>query len=136
MVKKVGGNGSFCVSKRVKKADYTKVVETEKKIPSYDKYITTLEFNNLTLKRLGATLTPPCGFSKNLSSKKREKRWFLVTFNIIIIHIFPENFIEIPQFVEKFWRIYLSILAIFINFHQFYRFFTFPCYKEPNDVSL
>ena len=36
--------------------------------------------------------------SKNVSSSKdRVKLWSSVTFNIIISHIFPENFIEIPQ---------------------------------------
>ena len=66
---------------------------------------------------------PPCGFSKNVSSKKRVKPWFFVTFNIITRHIFPENFIEIPQVVQKLWRISLSILAIFIDFYQFFGFF-------------
>ena len=55
----------------------------------------------LTLKRLGeegrGQFDPhPCGFSKNLSSKVRLKPWILVTFNIILRHIFPENFIEFP----------------------------------------
>ena len=57
--------------------------------------------HNLTLKRLGGQFDTPCGFSKNVSSKERAKPWFFVTFNIIIRHIFPENFIEIPQFVQK-----------------------------------
>ena len=58
----------------------------------------------LTLKRLGGggQFDPPSvfpsGFSKNVSSKERV---FFVTFNIIISHIFPENFIEIPQVVQK-----------------------------------
>ena len=78
----------------------------------------------------------PCGFSKNVSSKERVKLWFFVTFHIIMNHIFSENFIEIPQVVQKLWRFSPSILAIFINFHQFSRFFTFLCYKETNDVSL
>ena len=43
----------------------------------------------------------PCGFSKNVSSKERVKPCFFVTFNIIIRHIFPENFIEIPRVVQK-----------------------------------
>ena len=30
-----------------------------------------------------------------------EKPWFLVTFDIILRHIFPENFIEFPQVVQK-----------------------------------
>ena len=49
--------------------------------------------------------------------------WFFVTFNIIISHIFPGNFIEIPQVVQKICRISLSISAIFINFYRFFRFF-------------
>ena len=75
----------------------------------------------------------PCAFSKYVSSKERVKAWFFVTFNIIISHIFPENFIEITQVVQNLWRISLSILAIFINFLDF---LTFPFYKETNDASL
>ena len=77
----------------------------------------------LTVKRLGALVWLHCGFSKNVSSKERVKSWFFVTFNIIISYIFPENFIEIAQRVQKIWRISLSILAMFINFHQFFGFF-------------
>ena len=66
------------------------------------------------------TPTPPCGFSNIVSSKLRVKPWFFVTFKIIIRHIFPEIFIEIPQVVQKLWRISLSILAIFIDFYQFF----------------
>ena len=55
----------------------------------------------------GGQFEPPCGFSNNVSSKERVKRWFFGTFNIIISHIFPENFIEIPQVVQKLWRISL-----------------------------
>ena len=59
---------------------------------------------SLTLKRLGGrggNLTPPYGFSKNVSSFfKKVKPWFFVTFNIIINHIFPENFTEIAQVVK------------------------------------
>ena len=32
-------------------------------------------------------------------------------------HIFPENFIEIPQVVQKIQRLSLSILAILSDFH-------------------
>ena len=57
----------------------------------------------LTLKRLGRDQfeLPPCGFSKNVPTKERMKPWFFVTFNIILRHIFPENFIEFPQVVQK-----------------------------------
>ena len=43
----------------------------------------------------------PCAFPKYVSSKERVKAWFFVTFNIIISHIFPENFIEITQVVQN-----------------------------------
>ena len=57
----------------------------------------------LTLKRLREVsfTPPPLGFSKNVSSKERVKPCFFVTFNIIKSHIFPENFIEDPQVVQK-----------------------------------
>ena len=60
-------------------------------------------------------LTPLLWFfeKERVSSKERVKPCFFVTFNIIISHIFPENFIEITQVV----------LAIFIDFHQFFGFF-------------
>ena len=51
------------------------------------------------------------------------KPWFFVTVNIIISYIFSEYVIEIPQTVQKLSRISLSILAIFIDFHQFSGFF-------------
>ena len=49
----------------------------------------------------GGQFDSPCGFSKNLSSKERVKPWCFVTFNVILRHIFPENFIEFPQVVPK-----------------------------------
>ena len=56
----------------------------------------------LTLKELerGQFDSPSYGFSKYISSKEKVKPFF-VTFNIIITHIFPENFIEIPPVVQK-----------------------------------
>ena len=42
-----------------------------------------------------------CDFSKNVSSKDRGKPWFFVTFYIILKHIFPEDFIEFTQVVQK-----------------------------------
>ena len=58
---------------------------------------------------------------------------FFVTFYIIISHIFPENFIEISQVVQKIWRFFQSILSVFIDFSDF---LTFPCYRETIDVSI
>ena len=49
------------------------------------------------------TLTP-CflrWLSKNVSSEERGKPYFFGTFNIMIIHILLENFIEIPQVSQK-----------------------------------
>ena len=44
------------------------------------------------------------------------KPWIFVNFNIIISHIFPETFIEIPQVVQKISRFSTSILTN--HFHQ------------------
>ena len=71
----------------------------------------------------GSQFDCPCSFSKIVSSKQKVKPWFFVTFKIIIRHIFPENLTEIPQVVQKLWRIFLSILTFFINFYQFFGFF-------------
>ena len=87
------------------------------------------DFKHLTLKLLGGrgrgvNLIPhPMVSQKMYLPKERVKLWFFVTFNIILKNIFPENFIEIPRVVKKLWRISLSILAISIDFHQFYGFF-------------
>ena len=97
-----------------------------------------VENGDLNPKRLvGVNLTPsPCGFSKHVSSKKRMKPWFFVTLNIIIIHIFPENFIKFAQVVQKIWKISRSILAILSIFTDLLDFLTIPCYNKSNDVSL
>ena len=42
-----------------------------------------------------------CSFSKNVSSRERVKSWIFATFNIILSHIFSENFIQIFQVVQK-----------------------------------
>ena len=44
---------------------------------------------------------PTRGFLKNVSSKETLKPWFFVIFNIVKSHIFPENLIEISEFVQK-----------------------------------
>ena len=72
------------------------------------------------------------GAKKCVFQRKDEARVFL-SFNIIISHVFPENFIEISQFVQKIPRFSSSILTIFINFSDF---FIFPCHKEINDASI
>ena len=77
----------------------------------------------LILKRLGGQFDPYCGFFKNVSAKEIVNSRFFVTFNIILSHIIIENFIEIPQVVQKIWRLSLTILVIFINFYQFFGYF-------------
>ena len=63
------------------------------------------------------------GFSKTVSSKETVNPWSLVTSNVIVSHIFSENLIKITQVVQRIWRLFLLIFAIFINFHQLLRFF-------------
>ena len=66
------------------------------------------------------------GFSKNVFCKEGMKPVFSLALNIVISHIFPENFIGITQVVQKIWRLSISVLAIFINFHPFFVFFDIP----------
>ena len=49
---------------------------------------------HLTLKRRGSQFDP-------LSSIERVELWVFVTFNIIIRHVFPENFKEIHQIAQR-----------------------------------
>ena len=42
-----------------------------------------------------------------------------MTLNIIVRNIFPENLIEFPQVVQKIWKLFPSILAIYSDLHQF-----------------
>ena len=41
----------------------------------------------------------------------KEKGWSLVFLLLILSHIFPENFIEVPQVVQKIWKFSCSILT-------------------------
>ena len=49
-------------------------------------------------------------------SEESVKLCFLVTFNIIVSYIFPENFIEIHHVSQKMRIFTCSILTIFVNF--------------------
>ena len=70
----------------------------------------------LTLKKLGwINLTLPVVFAKAYFLK-RVKPLFIVTFNIILGHIFPENFIKISKDMRSF-----SVNISY--FHQFIGFF-------------
>ena len=82
-----------------------------------------MQMLKLNPKKAWGSIWPPYGFSKYLSCKESVKPWLLVTFNAIINNIFLENLMEISQFVQKIWRLSLSILPIFCNFHQVFGFF-------------
>ena len=57
-------------------------------------------------------------FDSPAFSRARVKPCFFWSF----FYIFPENFIKIPQIIQKIWR-FFSI------------FLTFPCSKETNDIG-
>ena len=60
------------------------------------------------------------GFSKNVFCKEGMKPVFSLALNIVISHIFPENFIGITQVVQKTFSISISY------FHPFFVFFDIP----------
>ena len=80
---------------------------------------------------------PNANFRKmhNSFSKDRVKRWSFVIFDIIISHKFSGNFIETPQAVQKIWRPFLSILAIFSHFQPFFYFFGISLLRKKNGVT-
>ena len=65
---------------------------------------------------------PPCGFFKNVFFRESVKPVFFVTFDIILSHIFPKNFIEIIQVVQKIWRFSPWILTFSLTFLIFWHF--------------
>ena len=73
----------------------------------------------LALKRLGGHLTSFVVFLKLcfLVRGWSPDLWWL--FNIILCYTFPENFIEIQEVFQKWWRFSSPILAIFTNFLDF-----------------
>ena len=56
---------------------------------------------SFNLKIPGGQFDPPVVFPLNASSIEKVKPCFFVTFNIIISHIFPEYFIEIPHIIQN-----------------------------------
>ena len=98
----------------------------------------TLVREGLTLKRLAGwgQFDPFLVIFPKMCFLKRERVkpcFFFVTYNIIISNAFLENLIVIPQVVQEIWRIFPSILTIFINFSDF---LIFPCCKETNNVTI
>ena len=71
------------------------------------------EHQILTLKRLRGSIRSRHHRAVLTKIYLLERRW---NFNIIISHIFPENFIEVPWVVQEIWTFSPSILTIFINF--------------------
>ena len=61
---------------------------------------------------------PACGFSKSLSSKEREKPWFLVTF-VTLLKI-SLNFLKS---LRRYEEILCQYKLIMINVHRFFGFF-------------
>ena len=53
------------------------------------------------------------------------KALLLMTFSIIMRHIFPKNFIKVPQVVRKIWRFSSSTLTILISFSFLLNFWHF-----------
>ena len=49
----------------------------------------------------GVQLNLPLWFFQNYIFQRKGEALLFVTFYIIISHIFPENFIEIPELVQK-----------------------------------
>ena len=82
---------------------------------------------DLTLKRLGGQFDPPWRFSKTVFSMQRAKPYIILTSNFIMRCIFPQSFINVPDVFQTLWRLFSSVLTIFINFSDF---LSFPCYKE------
>ena len=74
-----------------------------------------------------------CGLSKDVLSRDRVKSGYFGTFDIIISHVFPENFFVIRQVSQKIWRFSPSIWTIFIGFLDF---LTFAYCKETSDVRI
>ena len=68
------------------------------------------------------------------TDRERETERDRAGVNIIMSYVFPENFIETPQVVQKIRRFSSSIAStILIHFSDF---LTFPCYKETNDLRM
>ena len=68
--------------------------------------------------------------------RERVSSWFFVTvtYNVIIIHIFPENLIKIPHLFRRYEDFFSSIFIIFINF--FFFFWPFVVTKKTNNIIM
>ena len=62
-------------------------------------------------------------FFQKCAFYRESETLIFVTFNVIIIHIFPENFVEIPQVFWTIWRLSPSILTIFVDTLHFFNIF-------------
>ena len=62
--------------------------------------------NFLNTKTAVRSILSPLWFFEKCIFQRKVITWFFVTFNFIIRHIFPENFLEIPQVVRKIFQIF------------------------------
>ena len=63
------------------------------------------------------------GISKKCVFHKKGESLFFVTFDIIISHNYPENFMEISKVIQNIRRFSYSQLIIFISFFLFFGIF-------------
>ena len=63
------------------------------------------------------------GISKKCVFHKKGESLFFVTFDIIISHNYPENFMEISKVIQNIRRFSYSQLTIFISFFLFFGIF-------------
>ena len=103
---------------------YLKIVFQNYHFNSYAVWFLRHQGLYVNCKKNRGSIWRPCALFKNLFSRERVQPCFLVTFNIIISHIFPDDFIEHPQVVHKISGFPPSILTIFIDFLDF---LTFHC---------
>ena len=73
-------------------------------VPKIEKFETLETFLSLQI----FTVVVTC--SKFVCSKEMVKSGFL--WLLILTHVFPENFIEVPQVVQKIWRFSRSIFGL------------------------
>ena len=62
------------------------------------------------------------GKRKKTPKAERKKVVMQAIMKVWELNDFVPNF-QTPHFVQKIWKLSLSKLAIFINFHQFFEFF-------------
>ena len=109
-------------------------------------YIQNRKLGNLRKCSFTSNFDSSCIFPKFAFSTERVKACVFLWL-LILNHIFPENFMKVPQVVQKIWRFSRSILIFSSIFRVFWHFFVNKevvvtkevlqppcCYREINDV--